>query len=244
MNERYPLSAELLENTIGYKFGDGSYLTLALTHSSYTNEKRARGDEVSDCYERLEFLGDSVLSYIVSRHLYKSYPKLPEGHLSPIRAAAVCEKTLYKLAKQINLGDYLYLGHGESISGRTSPSILADVFEAVLGAMFLDGGIEPVVDFLMPKMESEISDIVKNGLYLDFKTELQQLVQQERGSILEYVTVSESGPAHKKTFEVEAMLNGNVIGRGEGSSKRSAEQLAAKEALGLFGFRIAPENGE
>ncbi len=238
MNLKNPLPTERLEAAIGYKFNNESYLKLALTHSSYTNEMRAKGENVSDCYERVEFLGDSVLSYLVSRYLYESYPSLPEGHLSPIRAAAVCEKTLYKLALGINLGDYLYLGHGENISGRTSPSILADVFEALLGAMFLDGGIEPVSEFLMPKIIPEISEIAKGGLYLDFKTELQQLVQQERGSLLEYVTVSESGPAHKKIFDVEARLNGNVIGHGEGHSKRAAEQCAAKEALSLFGFRM------
>ena len=240
MSVLYPYSPDGLEKAIGYKFTDRSHLMLALTHSSYCNEQKAKEIQC-ECNERLEFLGDSVLSYITSQYLYKTFPKLPEGHLSPIRAAAVCEKTLFKLAQGISLGDYLYFGRGESTSGRTSPSILADAFEALLAAIFLDGGIEPVSEFLLPRIVKEIDLIVSSGSYLDFKTELQQLVQKEKGSVLEYVTVNETGPAHKRVFEVEARLNGNVVGHGTGNSKRSAAQIAAREALSLFGIHITAQ---
>ncbi len=234
--QTYPLPLEGLEQTVGYAFRDRSHLILALTHSSHCNETKGR-DTKSDCNERLEFLGDSVLSFVTSRYLYDAYPKLPEGRLSPIRAKAVCEKTLCRLAQEIGLGEYLFLGHGEEhTNGRKRPSILADAFEALLAAMYLDGGIEPVKEFLLPRITKEIDAIVESGADLDYKTALQQVIQQEKGEVLEYVTVGESGPAHQKTFEVEARLNGNVLGRGSGSSKRAAEQCAAKEALKLFGM--------
>lgn len=232
----YPIPVEGLEAAIGYAFHDRSHLTLALTHSSYCNEYKTKEGK-SACNERLEFLGDSVLSFITSRYLFETYPDLSEGRLSPIRAKAVCEKTLCKLAKEISLGDYLFLGHGEEhTQGRKRPSILADAFEALLAAMYLDGGIEPVKEFLLPRITKEIDEIVESGADLDYKTALQQVIQQERGEVLEYVTVAESGPAHQKVFTVEARLNGNVLGSGSGSSKRAAEQCAAKEALKLFGM--------
>ncbi len=234
--QNYPLPLEGLETVIGYAFRDPNRLVLALTHSSYCNECKAKEGKTA-CNERLEFLGDSVLSFVTSRYLYETYPDLPEGRLSPIRAKAVCEKTLCKLAKEIALGDYLFLGHGEEhTQGRKRPSILADAFEALLAALYLDGGIEPVKDFLLPRITKEIDAIVTSGADLDYKTALQQVIQQERGEVLEYVTVAESGPAHQKVFTVEARLNGNVLGSGSGSSKRAAEQCAAKEALKLFGM--------
>ena len=230
----YPLNTSSLEEKIGYRFINGTYLDLALTHSSYSNEAKDRGE---GCNERLEFLGDSVLSFITSRYLYESFPSLPEGEMSRVRASAVCEKTLCKFALGISLGDYLFLGHGEEVqNGRKRPSILADAFEALLAAIYLDGGIEPVRKFLLPIVSEEINAIVSSGADADYKTVLQQFIQQERGSLLEYVTVGESGPAHDKTFEVQVRLNGNVIGSGVGSSKRKAEQQAAKEALRLFDF--------
>lgn len=231
MNKPHPAPEEL-EERIGYRFTDRSLLALALTHKSFASEMKTESNE------RLEFLGDSVLSFITSNYLYKKYDALPEGDLSPIRAGAVCERTLQKLAREIGLGDHLYLGNGEEqTNGRGKDAILADAFEALLAAMFLDGGIEPVRDFLLPKISREITSIVENGTALDCKTSLQQVVQQEKGNLLEYVTVAEQGPAHKRSFTVEARLNGNVIGRGTGFSKRSAEQAAAKEALALFGMK-------
>lgn len=225
-----------LEDAVGYRFVDTEKLTLALTHSSYSNEMKSR-DIIMECNERLEFLGDSVLSYITSGYLYSEFPDLPEGDLSRIRAGAVCEKTLYRLADAIGLGNYLMLGHGEEhTNGRKRPSILADAFEALLAAIYLDGGIEPVKEFLLPRITAEINGIIKAGNDRDYKTSLQQVVQKEHGDILEYVTVGERGPAHMKVFTVEARLNGNVIGTGNGRSKRAAEQNAAREALALFGL--------
>ncbi len=236
MERQYPFPTEELEEKIGYKFENINNLLLALTHSSYSNEMKAR-DIKADCNERLEFLGDSVLSYITSEYLYSEFYSLPEGDLSRIRASAVCEKSLYKLATSIGLGDYLLLGKGEeNTNGRRRPSILADAFEALLAAIYLDGGIENVKRFLLPIITPEISEITEKGKDLDYKTSLQQVVQQEKGDILEYVITEESGPAHMKKFTVEARLNGNVIGRGSGGSKRAAEQNAAREALSLFGI--------
>lgn len=237
MNTSFPYGLEALEKKIGYKFKSRKYIDVALTHSSYANEIKGTENE-RECNERLEFLGDSVLSLITSKYLYENHPSLPEGEMSKVRASAVCEKSLCVLAKGIDLGSHLYLGHGEEVqNGRGRPSILADAFEALLAAIYLDGGIEPVKSFLLPIISKEIDKTVSSGSDTDYKTVLQQFVQQERGSILEYVTVGESGPAHNKTFTVEVRLNGNVIGRGEGHSKRKAEQNAAKEGLNLFDFK-------
>ncbi len=236
MSFGYPLPISELENKIGYVFCDKNKLILALTHSSYANEMKAK-NEVAECNERLEFLGDSVLSFVTSEYLYGNLREHPEGDLSRIRASSVCEKALHKLAAEINLGSYLLLGKGEeNTNGRSRPSILADAFEALIAAIYLDGGIESVKKFLLPKMIGAIDTVMKTGNDLDYKTALQEIVQKEKGELLEYVIISESGPAHAKVFTVEARLNGNVIGRGEGSSKRNAEQSAAKEALTLFGI--------
>ncbi|MDD6800182.1 MAG: ribonuclease III [Firmicutes bacterium] len=233
--ERYPHELSQLEKRIGYVFCDRSKLELAMTHSSYSNELRAKGISCG-CNERLEFLGDSVLSLVTARYLYELTPKLPEGDMSKVRAAAVCEKALHGFASSVGLGDYLLLGHGEELShGRTRASILADAFEALLAAMYLDGGFEAAEKFLLPFIRGEVSEIISDGRLRDHKTALQQLIQQDRDELLEYRTVRESGPPHKRIFEVEAVLNGNVIGKGTGLSKRSAEQNAAMEALKLFG---------
>ncbi len=236
MNRQYPFPTEGLEKKIKYTFSDKKKLELALTHSSYSNEMKAK-DIQTDSNERLEFLGDSVLSFVTSEYLFSEFSRLPEGDLSRIRASAVCEKTLHKLASAINLGDYLLLGHGEeNTNGRNRPSILADAFEALLAAMYLDGGIGPVKAFLLPRIVAEVSAIMRTGKDFDYKTSLQQVIQQEKGDILEYITVNETGPAHMREFTVEARLNGNIIGRGVGTTKRAAEQSAAKEALSLFGI--------
>ena len=229
-------SFEVLENNLGYHFRDPKYLENALTHSSYSNECKPKGEHV-EYNERLEFLGDSVLSIIVSDYLFKTYPDTPEGDLTRIRASAVCEKTLGKLACDIELGKFMRLGHGEEMgNGRNRVSILADAFEALLASIYLDSGSRDAVEkFLLPLVIPEIKQFVENGKNKDYKTLLQQIVQQERGEILEYVLTGESGPDHAKRFEVEARLNSNVIGHGEGKSKREAEQMAAKEALVLFG---------
>lgn len=237
MNNTEPHDFSVLEQNINYTFRNKSLLEMAMTHSSRSNELHSKYPKLkTECNERLEFFGDSILSLVVSEYLYKSYPELPEGDLSKIRAGTVCEKTLARFAHAIDLGNSLLLGHGEErTNGRERPSILSDAFEALLAAMYLDGGIDAVKAFLRPVVIPEIKQIIQSGNIKDFKTSLQQIVQQEHGEILEYKLVAETGPAHCKTFEVEACLNSNVIGRGKGQSKREAEQNAAKEALQLFG---------
>ena len=233
---KYPLPQNLLEKKLGYTFKDPSLLQSALYHSSYANELKSKGITVQ-CNERLEFFGDSVLSLIVSDYLYFRYVANQEGDMTKIRAAVVCERALAKYAAKIGLGNYLYLGHGEDINhGRERASITSDAFEAVLAAMYIDSGsLDTVRNFLLPFVKEEIESIREKSSFMDYKTALQQIVQQVEGEILEYVLVGESGPDHCKTFDMEARLNSNVIGRGSAHSKREAEQLAAKEALVLFG---------
>lgn len=232
-----PNNLEKLEQSLGYRFRDRSLLIEALTHSSYANELKAR-KQTAVCNERLEFLGDSVLSIVVSEFLFKKYGKLPEGELTQRRAALVRSHALASYARSIHLGDYLLLGRGEEKgNGRDKQSTLENAFEALLAAIYLDaaeGGLDEIRRFLIPIIERELTDNY-SPILNDAKTELQQLVQQAEGDFLEYVTVGESGPDHDKVFEVEAHLNTNVIGRGRGKSKREAEQNAAREALRLFG---------
>ena len=221
-----------LEAAIGYRFRDPKLLTEALCHSSYANEKRG----ALRCNERLEFLGDSVLSIVVSNYLFRN-TGLPEGELTKIRASLVCERSLFVWAQELGLGAYLLLGHGEDASGgRERPSILADAFEAVIAALFLDGGIEPaskhILRFLPEKFDRP------SEAFHDYKTALQEVVQQNPEERVEYVLVGEDGPDHAKLFHIEVRLNSNVIGRGTGRSKKIAEQMAAKEALSLMGEQI------
>ncbi|MGM9683282.1 MAG: ribonuclease III [Eubacteriales bacterium] len=233
-----PRNAAELEARIGYTFKNKKLLEEALTHSSYANELKLKKKSVA-CNERLEFLGDSVLSIIVSEYLFEKYSKQPEGDLTKLRAAVVQSGALCSYAREIELGDYLYLGNGEEKNnGRDRQSNLENAFEALLAAIYLDAGDtgkKAVQAFLMPFVVREIKKTECDGLHSDYKTELQQLIQQEEGDYLEYVTVSERGPDHNKTFEVEARLNSNVLGTGTGRTKREAEQNAAKAALRLFG---------
>ncbi len=231
-----PLELSGLEQKMGYSFKNKALLRTAITHSSYVNEVKTKG-EMMECNERLEFLGDSVLSIIVSRYLFSEYRDIQEGDLTKIRASVVCEKALAKYSREIGLGDYLLLGRGEDHNnGRERPSIIADAFEAVLGAFYIDTDFdsEPISKFLMPFVKKEIEFIRSSASFVDYKTSLQQIVQQANGERLEYVLVGESGPDHSKTFTVEARLNSNVIGSGTGASKREAEQMAAKKALETF----------
>ena len=234
MNE-YPKNYTELENTIDHIFVDKSHLIKALTHSSFSNELKSKG-VASECNERMEFLGDSVLSLITTEYLFEHYPDTAEGLLSKIRAATVSEKALGLFANEISLGDYLYLGHGEDMSGgRTRISLLSDAFEALLAAIYLDSNIDEVKRFLLPYVIKRIDEVVEKDISTDFKTQLQQIVQQEHGEILHYEVVSEDGPPHDRTFTVKAFLNSNEIGTGKGHSKREAEQAAARSALTLFG---------
>ncbi len=226
-----------LEAALGYEFNDENILREALTHSSYANELKSRKKTVR-CNERLEFLGDSVLSLVVSEYLFLEYPDLPEGELTQRRKAVVQSLALASYAREIDLGRYLYLGNGEEKGGgRNRQSTLENAFEALLAAIYLDAGKDGynvvrnfVLPFIKKELEENYSPVVN-----DPKTELQQLIQQAEGDVLEYITVREYGPDHEKTFEVEAKMNSNVIGRGVGHSKREAEQNAAMEALRLFG---------
>ncbi len=219
----------------GYRFNDMRLLCTAMTHSSYTNECRKDAQVV--CNERMEFLGDAVLQIIISDHLYRELPTAAEGNLTKSRQHLVCEETLARLALEIHLGDFLILGKGEEQNhGREHASILADAFEALLAAIYLDSG--RTTDFLevfliaLMRKELEECDRSRGG---DYKTKLQQLVQQDGQGQLKYLVISESGPDHNKIFEVEARLDSNLVGRGKGKSKREAEQAAAREALKLFG---------
>mgnify|MGYP003296401161 CR=1 FL=1 len=219
------------EEIIGYKFKDISLLKQALSHSSYANERK----QPNGSNERLEFLGDSVLSIVVSDFLYKNL-NVAEGELTKMRASLVCEKSLHVFARQIELGKFLCLGKGEeNTGGRERPSILADAFEALIAAIYLDGGIEPVSKHILRFMPSDIRH-AKKPVFNDFKTVLQEIVQKNPEEKVEYVLIGEEGPDHNKSFVVEVCLNGQVIGKGKGKSKKEAEQLAAREALKLMGY--------
>ena len=216
-----------LETKLGYQFQNPKLLDHALTHSSYANEHHL-GSISSN--ERLEFLGDSVLGMIVADHLYRTFPDLPEGDLTRIRANLVCEGSLVLVAKEWDLGRYLKRGKGENAcGGRSRPSILADAVEAVLAAVFLDGGLEHDRDiiqrFLLDRMEQV------NRASRDHKTYLQELVQRKSGQVLSYELIGESGPDHNKTFQMQVLLNGQPIGQGTGHSKKEAEQAAANAAI-------------
>ncbi len=225
---------EQLEKNLKYTFKNKELLSNALTHSSYANEKK--GGAKSN--ERLEFLGDSVLSIIVSEHIYNNFPNLPEGQLTRIRASLVCEKTLCSFSRQLEIGDFLLLGKGEKANGGASrPSILADAFEAVLAAIYLDGGIQPAKRHVLRFVQSELTHL-ENDNFKDYKTELQEIIQRNPEEKLTYVLIGESGPDHDKCFTVQVHLNSNVIGEGSGHSKKNAEQAAAKKALELMGIEL------
>ena len=222
-----------LEERIGYTFKNSKLLNRALSHSSYANEMRL--PEGSN--ERLEFLGDAVLSIVVSEYIFKHFSHLPEGELTKLRASLVCEKSLHGFALQMKLGDDLLLGKGEQQNGgRERPSILADAFEALLAAIYLDGGMENARRFVLQFVKEELQ--VGAEAFKDYKTALQEIIQQNPEEQLQYVLVDESGPDHDKSFTVEVRLNSNVIGTGTGHSKKAAEQAAAGQALELMGEQI------
>ena len=235
------LSLEGLEQKLGYCFQNKEYLRRAVTHSSYSNETGARNHHLL-CNERLEFLGDSVLSIITSEYLYREFADLPEGDLTRMRAAVVCEDALASYSEKIGLGDYLLLGKGENNNGGAKkPAVIADAFEAVLAAIYLDAGeaegISVVRKFLLPFITQAVKTLpTYGGYHTDCKSRLQEFIQREKDSgVLEYRVLRESGPDHDKTFEVGVFLGSNRIGCGTGRSKRQAEQASAKDALCLFG---------
>ncbi len=220
------------EAYIGYSFQNKQLLVEALSHSSYANEKK----KCRCSNERLEFLGDSVLSIVVSDYLFSHYKELPEGELTKLRASLVCEKALHVFAKEIHLGEFLLLGKGEEhTGGRERSSILADAFEAVIAAIYLDGGMEAAAKHILRFIPKHVE---KNNpmSFRDYKTVLQEIIQKNPEEKVEYVLAGECGPDHDKAFTVQVCLNSNVIGTGVGKSKKAAEQMAAKEALALMGY--------
>lgn len=219
-----------LQKKIHHQFKDPAWLELAMTHSSYANEMK-HGTQYN---ERLEFLGDAVLSIIVSEYLYNHYSS-QEGDLTKLRAALVCEKSLDVFARSIDLGQYLRLGKGEELTGgRQRPSILADAFEALISSIYMDSGIEAAREFVLPFIKDMLAH-QERLTFKDYKTILQEIVQQNPEEKLSYCLIEEKGPDHDKRFVVEVRLNSNVIGKGEGRSKKNAEQMAAQEALKLMG---------
>lgn len=218
-----------LESTINYTFSDKKYLLLALTHSSYANEKRNSG-LISN--ERLEFLGDAVLNIVTSEYIYKNFPDLPEGEMTKTRAALVCEASLMKCASNIMLGSYLFLGKGEeNTGGRTRTSILSDAFEALIGAIYLDSGLAEAGNFIFGTMKELFADFHSKDLFVDYKTQFQELVQKYGEQKICYRILDEKGPDHNKLFVAQVSVGEKLLGTGEGRNKKEAEQNAARAAL-------------
>lgn len=220
------------QNQIGYTFTNEKLLREALTHTSYINENRNKKLRPN---ERLEFLGDSILGVVVSTYLFQYRTDLPEGDLSKIRATVVCEDTLHIVAQKINAGAYLYMGKGEEITGgRQRSSILADVIEAIIAAIYLDGGMKAAEGFIFRYMEDLIKNATAGKIDKDYKTQLQELIQQQPGRMIEYNVIGESGPDHCKVFTVELMIDKKRVATGEGRSKKEAEKKAACRALEIL----------
>lgn len=219
------INFDKLQKNIGYVFKNKELLKLALTHSSYSNELKI--NKIGN-YERLEFLGDAVLELMSSQFFYNEYPQMNEGQLTRLRSSMVCEQALAFCARQIGIPECIFLGKGEeSTGGRNRDSIISDVFEAVLGALYLDGGFEVANSFVIKYV---LTDLENKQLFYDAKTILQELIQKE-GKNLNYIVVKETGPDHDKHFIVNAVVDNEVIGTGEGKSKKQAEQQAAYEYL-------------
>lgn len=215
-----------LEESIGYTFKNKELLKKALTHTSYANENNIESNE------KLEFLGDSILEFISSKYIYGKYTKLKEGEMTKVRAAVVCEKSLHKIALMHNFSDFLYLGKSERVSGgSTRPTILADSVEAVIAAMYLDGGLEPVEKFIIENLKDDIEISTKHVGDKDYKTVLQEKLQENGEVKIEYEIIKEMGPDHDKTFVAEVKCNGEILDIGEGKSKKEAQMEAAKKAL-------------
>ena len=215
-----------LQKNIGYQFEDESLLNKAMTHTSYAYENNVESNE------KLEFLGDSILEFISSKYIFKNYPNLKEGEMTKVRAQVVCEQSLYKIAKMHNFSDFLNLGKSEKLSGgKERPAILADSVEAVIAAIFIDGGLEPAKKFIIENLKNEIEVATKHVGEKDYKTVLQEELQKNGDVKIEYIIIGESGPDHNKSFEAEVALNGKVLATGKGKSKKEAEMQAAKKAL-------------
>lgn len=220
------MNLEQAEKSIGYKFKNIELLKTAFTHTSYAYENRVESNE------KLEFLGDSILEFVSSEYIYKNYEHLKEGEMTKVRATVVCEQSLYKIAKLHDFSDFLYLGNSEKkTGGNKRPAILADSVEAVIAAMFLDGGIEPVKTFIIENLKEEIEVASRHVGDKDYKTVLQEKLQIHGEVKIEYKTLSEKGPDHDKTFEVQVLCNGKVLALGKGKSKKLAQMEAARKAI-------------
>ncbi len=220
---------QMLQELMDYKFKDRSFLIRALTHSSYSNENKK---EKLKNNERLEFLGDSVLGLIISEYLFSHYANLEEGQLTKIRAKIVCEASLGSASKALKLGEFMLFGRGEELTGgRERTSILSDAFEALIAAIFLDGGMEEARAFVLRRLDAVIKDAVEGKLFVDYKTRLQEVIQIQKGNRIKYEIVREEGPDHSKIFYTEVRLNDVTIGVGSGHSKKESEQEAAKHGL-------------
>ena len=218
-----------LEYKIKYNFNNRNRLLLAMTHSSYANE--VKGDALTS-NERLEFLGDAVLNFIISDAIYRKYPDLSEGEMTKARANIVCESSLMKCADDIGIGAFLLLGKGEEITGgRTRPSILSDAFESLIGAIYLDGGIDGARGFIEQTMPHLIDNAVRGLISMDYKTQLQEKVQKNGEHRIIYTIINEKGPDHDKVFVSQVSVDNRLLGIGKGKSKKEAEQNAAKAAL-------------
>lgn len=221
------------ESKIGYKFNDITLLDRGLTHSSYANEQKKKRVAYN---ERLEFLGDSVLGLVVSDYIFDKYPDYPEGELTKLRATVVCEGALSLASKQLKLGKYLLLGKGEEATGgRERVSILADAFEAIIGSIYLDGKLLNAKTFILGNLKDIIDLAVKGNLFIDYKTELQEILQKKTKEKIVYVVLNEEGPDHNKTFHVGLKVGDEFLGEGKGKSKKEAEQNSAKSALDKLG---------
>ncbi len=230
MEEQRQKELEGLCRQLGMVMKDLHLLDMALTHTSYAYESKKNPRPQHN--QRLEFLGDSVLSLVVSTHIYKTCPQMDEGELSKLRAFLVCEETLAQLATENHLGDHLLLGKGEiNLDGEENPSILADAFESVLGAYYLDQGFAKVTELLGRLLISRIPELTADGIDRDYKTRLQEVVQKDGPVEIDYEQVSAEGPSHNRTFVMRVLVNGNELGKGRGRTKKEAEQRAAREAL-------------
>lgn len=223
------MKMEELQNLLGYRFNDEHLLLRALTHSSYSNENKK---EKLKNNERLEFLGDSVLGLIISEFIFSHYMTLEEGQLTKIRAKIVCEASLGTASRALRLGEFMLFGKGEELTGgRNRTSILSDAFEALIAAIFLDGGMEEARTFVLKRLHGVIESAVQGKLFVDYKTRLQEIIQVQKGNRIKYEIVREEGPDHAKIFYTEVRLNDQIIGLGSGNSKKESEQEAAKEGL-------------
>lgn len=230
INDVIKESIRAFEEKIGYEFKDKTYIQTALTHSSFANEHKE-----FNYNERLEFLGDSVLGLVVSDYLFRARNDLPEGKLTRLRANVVCEESLSAVARKINLGDHLFLGKGEKASGgRDRDSILADATEAVIAAIYLDGGFDQAKDFILSNLRDTIAKNIDGNIFRDYKTILQEIIQGNNGKI-SYKLVGESGPDHNKEFEMQVKCGQETIGIGKGKNKKEAEKEAARDALVKMG---------